>query len=278
MEAERIHDTAELSNEEKIEELRGNVNYAIVVLAGGITEGYKQEAKIPPLPRLRLDAAIMEYNDVLALGYSPVLILSGGATLKNGTMTEAEQMRKDLREKHNMDDARILTENNSIDTVTNAEESKKILEELGFLERDEYGHLKEDKDGFPKIVTLVTSDFHLPRSKRLFERHLGRKITPLSAEKLLIRKGEEVFMQKAEKLIMEEQEENKEKMENLNKRGRNFALPGDTMEHPYARYSEMLLESKEYLLLRIKDIVIESVYSVPGAKALLLAIAEKSRR
>lgn len=212
-----------------IEQLRGRFDKAIVVLQGGIEEGYKDDAKIPYFARLRMHAGTRVYQQALDNGESPVLILSGGARINiNGRyITEGESMKKLLVKHYGVDEERIILEENSIDTISNAQQTAKILEMLD-----------------PQTTLLITSDFHLERSYRAFEKYCKRSCIPISAEKTLIAYGE------------------------------SLSLEGDS----FSRFSKLFLVSKKNKFLRGKDRVIEGVSNLPGGRELLKFIAERSRK
>lgn len=165
-------------NNNDIESLRGCFDEAIVVLQGGIVKGPYGGAKISKLPRMRQFAAIASYYDALDQGKSPVIILSGGASInvEDGVCSETFLMKKHMVETYGIEPWRIIEEDRSIDTATNAECSAEILEILGFLENGR--------------VKLITNAFHLDRSKMLFDRYYKGDITPVAAESVLIARGE----------------------------------------------------------------------------------------
>jgi len=170
--------TIENVESNSVESLRGCFDEAIVVLQGGIVEGPDEGAKIPKLPRMRQIAAAFSFYDSLNQGKSPVIILSGGIVreTKDGVCSEASLMKKHMVESYGIEPWRIIEEDRSIDTSTNAKESAEILETLGFLESG--------------AVKLITNAFHLDRSRMLFNRHYKGDITPVAAEDVLIDRGD----------------------------------------------------------------------------------------
>lgn len=176
-----VENSIQISKEEEsknIEQLKGSFDTAIVVLQGGIEEGYNGTAKIPKTARMREYAGIFAYNQSLEEGKSPVIILSGGAQVddRNGSWSEASLMKRYMVEEYGVEDWRVIEEDLSIDTSTNAIQCSKILEKLGFLEKGE--------------VKLITNEFHLDRSKMLFKRYYKGEVQPVAAENILIDSGD----------------------------------------------------------------------------------------
>lgn len=160
-----------------IEELKGSFDTAIVVLQGGIGEGYEGSVKIPYPAIMRMYGGIIKYYSALDEGKSPVLILSGGATVNiDGVdITEAEAMKELLVKYYDVEEWRVIPEIDSIDTISNAVYTGKILEKLG---------LSNSENNL-----LITNDFHLIRSDNAFKKYSQGLYCPLSAEKILVEFG-----------------------------------------------------------------------------------------
>lgn len=232
MENERtIYDT-----QDNIEQLRGSFDEAIVVLQGGIGEGFNGTPRITKLPRIRQLAAVSTYYESLWQGGSPVIILSGGVEVGSeyGDYSEASLMKKHMVEYYGIEEWRVVLEDKSVDTSTNAKYSSAILERLGFLES---GNVK-----------LITNEFHLDRSKMLFDRYYKKDFQSLSAEEILIKRGD----------------------------GNN--LPGDRFNRRYATYTERFLDSKENQSLTKKDKLLKSIYSTGIGTVLFKTLTTITRK
>jgi uncharacterized SAM-binding protein YcdF (DUF218 family) len=121
----------------------------IVVLGFGL----QKKGKVPNILKSRLDAAIELYRNNLC----SKLIMTGGLSNKNWGMTEAEGMRRYAIQK-GVGKEDILKEEASTDTIGNAYFLKQRI-------------LKPNKW---KNLAVVTSDFHLERSKIIFKKVLGK--------------------------------------------------------------------------------------------------------
>lgn len=85
------------------------------------------------------------------------LLVTGGLVQRGeGVRTEAEVM-KELAEFHGIPSSRIILEKEALSTVDNAHFSKSILNEMGITN-----------------VTVITSDFHMERTKLIFTRILKK--------------------------------------------------------------------------------------------------------
>ncbi len=232
MENERtIYDT-----QDNIEQLRGSFDEAIVVLQGGIGEGFNGTPRITKLPRIRQLAAVSTYYESLWQGGSPVIILSGGIEVgtKYGDYSEALLMKENLVNHYGVDESRVIVEDQSTDTSTNAVYCSEILEKLGFLEN---GNVK-----------LITNKFHLDRSEMLFDRYYGKAFQAISAEDILINRGD------------------------------GTRLPGDKFNRRYATYARRFLETKENKNLTKKDELLKLIYSTAIGTLMFKTLTEVIRK
>jgi len=108
---------------------------AIVVLGAQVYS----DGSLSPQLELRMEAALSSYHE------NPRLIITCGAQGNNEPCPEGEAMRNWLLEK-GVPHEHVLAENNSYNTYQNIENAQALL--------------PEDTD----TVTLITSDYHLPRS------------------------------------------------------------------------------------------------------------------
>ncbi len=117
---------------------------AVVVLSGGNTPG------APNLPLMPGAFKRYMYGAMLAKKYHLPLIFSGG-------LHESDVAAVVTEELNNMLDLNLTVryENRSLDTYENARYTEKLLHDAGIAH--------------PKIL-LVTSAFHMPRAKLLFDR------------------------------------------------------------------------------------------------------------
>lgn len=127
---------------------------ALIVLAGGV----RADGSLPTIPQKRVETGVR----LLEEGVAPYIIMSGryGFRLDHiqqvPPVSEAEAMGK-FAISLGVPSERILLELSSKDTLGNAFFTKTLfLEPRGW-----------------KKVTVVTSDFHLPRTKYLFDLVLG---------------------------------------------------------------------------------------------------------
>lgn len=121
-------------------EADGSNEYAIVL-------GAKVNGEVPSLAlHYRIDAAL-DY----AKKYPHVKFILSGGQGPDEMMTEAEAMRRYLVE-NGIDEERLLLEENSTSTQENLAFSKKLIPDS------------------IKSVTIVTSDYHLARARKLAEK------------------------------------------------------------------------------------------------------------
>ncbi len=128
---------------------------AIVVLGGGVHE----DGSLPKIVQNRVDKGVELFRQGVAqylilTGYKPYLL--DYIPVK----TEAQAM-KDYAASLGIPEETILLEEKAMDTLSNAYFTKKdVLEPRGW-----------------KDITVVTSDFHVPRSEYLFRKVLGSSYT-----------------------------------------------------------------------------------------------------
>lgn len=143
---------------------------ALVVLGGGVGA----DGKISPASKSRIEKAIEAFN----AGYANCLIFSGKASFsKNPTpiKTEAQTM-KERALALGVPAEKILLEEESQDTIGNA-----YFVKTKFLEPNHW-----------RDIGVVTSEYHLPRAKYIFEKVLGQeyKIDFISAASDFLTKEE----------------------------------------------------------------------------------------
>lgn len=127
---------------------------AIIVLAGGINN----DGSLPELPRKRVEKGVELYNKKIA----PKIIMTGkygfwlDYTKEIPPKSEAEVM-KEFAESLGVPKENIILEETSKDTVGNAYFTK-----VDILEKNNW-----------KNIAVVTSQFHMPRTKFIFDIILG---------------------------------------------------------------------------------------------------------
>ncbi len=90
------------------------------------------------------------------------ILITGGATNKEVSCTEAKVMAKLLKEKVGM---HIILEEKAKDTIGNAIYSKEII----------------IKKKLPKNIIIITSDYHMPRALRIFQHIFGSEYIIIGA-------------------------------------------------------------------------------------------------
>lgn len=224
-------------------ESENGYNEAIVILGGGLQEGYKDSLRTPWETRLRVLAAVDYYCNCISNNNSPVIIISGGLKKdKDGVAyTEASVMKKELMNDYSIPEDRIIIDEESFDTATNAEEVSQRLADLGFGEKQR--------------VTLITNVYHLNRAERLFKKRYGfpKSIHGIGAEEYIIHDGEEKF--------------------DISKK--------PTM-HPYREYAEgvfaeRFLESSYYKFIMLRESVLDKISKIPVGQRILTNQAKKNR-
>jgi len=145
---------------------------AIIVLGCQIIKNpFLNKWEPSKLLKTRLDKCyedfLNNYND------HTIIIVCGGLTY-NKDITESEIMKEYLIEK-GITACKIFEENTSINTVENCINAYELLGKLQKLTFQQLHPNKYDYDGpkgyIPKFkeITVITSDFHIPRSKDIFE-------------------------------------------------------------------------------------------------------------
>ncbi len=122
----------------------------VIVLLGG---GINRDGSLPSEPRMRVEKAV----ELLNQGVAQFMIISGshGFWARTPPRTEAEAMAQHATSLGISRD-RIVLEDVSRDTASNAILTKAILEERGW-----------------KDLTVVTSKVHVPRAEYVFKKVLG---------------------------------------------------------------------------------------------------------
>ncbi|MBI4141534.1 YdcF family protein [Candidatus Woesearchaeota archaeon] len=124
---------------------------AIIVLGGGLDE----KGCIPQIVKLRVDRAVELYKK----SFAPRIIMSGKwsiNTTKTFLLTEAEAMEQYAVSCGVCRDD-VLTEKESQDTLGNA-----YLTKINFLKPAKW-----------RNIVVITTDFHMPRTKFLFNKVFG---------------------------------------------------------------------------------------------------------
>lgn len=164
-----------------IEYLKDNFTDAVVVLTGGainLPQDYYTDRpyryKTACDARIRAIAGAITYYDLVERGHSPVLILTGGKVERAdpNSPSLSSVMKYELSTHFHIPPEHIVEEPYSINTPENAKNCSKILNTLGFPKQNP--------------VNVITNDFHLSRSIKLFNRYFPFNLTPKSAEQILI--------------------------------------------------------------------------------------------
>ena len=147
---------------------------AIVVLGKNVGLGWKakeieeQRFHLSPHSRISAIAAGMLYEQ----GVSGKIIISTGETIKG--FSEAGLMKAQIQRIFpTIPDEAFILDEQSVQTVGNARNVKKIADDNGF-----------------KNLALVTVGFHMPRSHMLFE-EAGLKVEDVKSEDVLAKKAPE---------------------------------------------------------------------------------------
>ena len=125
---------------------------AIIVLGGGINP----DSSLPPLPKLRVEKGVKLYKK----GIARYMIVTGklGYSVKYTPRKTEARVMKDYAVSLGIPKNKIFTENKSRSTIENARFTKeKLLEPKRF-----------------KDLVIVTSEFHIKRSKYIFNKILGK--------------------------------------------------------------------------------------------------------
>lgn len=130
----------------------------IIVLGGPLTSNLQ-----PGIWLLsRLDSAIKYYQSIKNNISDIKFILTGGYT-HNKKISEANVMKKYLMD-NKIPEEIIIEENKAINTIENAIYSKNIITQCA----------SEKKDNQNINILVITSDFHIPRSKIIFSNTFGK--------------------------------------------------------------------------------------------------------
>jgi uncharacterized SAM-binding protein YcdF (DUF218 family) len=142
-------------------------NRAAIVLGGGL-DAVEKEGLIVFVPKLQVKKRLNKAYELFAKGSVDYIATTGRFTKRaffdsraSGYKTEAEVGKKYLEDTFKMDSRFIIYENQSIDTIGNAWFVKKIC-------IDPYGITK---------CRVITSDYHLKRSKVIFDWVYGPNYT-----------------------------------------------------------------------------------------------------
>ncbi|WP_125567068.1 YdcF family protein [Companilactobacillus insicii] len=145
-----------------------DADYLLVLGTSFITK------RVPPVMQDRLDATVEAFH---RLNNRPIIIVSGGHSSKL-PITEASLMRDYLVNK-GIPASKIILENKSLNTMQNLEYSSILLK-------------KNWHDSSSPRVTIVTSEFHIPRTLR-YLRSLGITVSYLPARTLPILRWPAMF-------------------------------------------------------------------------------------
>lgn len=133
---------------------------AIVLLGGGVSPAGHGEL----YPNLESGADRVWHAARLFHAYrAPLVLLTGGSDPEHSATSEAEAMQQFMADLGVPEKAMVL-ENRSRNTSQNAEYSAKVLAEQGVSR-----------------ILLVTSAYHMPRAKRLFEAQ-GLEVVPVATD------------------------------------------------------------------------------------------------
>ncbi|MFH1089581.1 MAG: YdcF family protein [Candidatus Uhrbacteria bacterium] len=155
-----------------------NKKNAIIILAGGITK----EGSLPDIPKFRADKGF----ELFKAGVADKIIISGRYSflLDYTPPTTEAQIMKDYLVALGIDKEKIFLEEKSTDTIGNAYYTKQILLDKNW-----------------KNIVVVTSDFHIERTKYIFSKILGKDIFSVSYEEA---PSELTTEQYEEKVILEQ--------------------------------------------------------------------------
>jgi uncharacterized SAM-binding protein YcdF (DUF218 family) len=140
-------------------------NSAAIVLGGGL-DATEKEGQLVFVPKLQVRKRLDRAYDLFAKGSVDYIATTGKFSKRaffdsrvTGYKTEAEAGKKYLEDTFGVDSRFVIYENQSIDTIGNAWFVKKIC-------IDPYGITK---------CWIITSDYHLERSKLIFDWVFGPK-------------------------------------------------------------------------------------------------------
>lgn len=137
-------------------------------------------------------------GEMFKAGLTDRIIFSGGRTAGQKWPPEAESMFKYFRKKYpEIPEEALLLEGESYNTQENAERISRILERYN-LER----------------VAILTNDYHLARSQKIFEQH-GIKAAGFRAEEFLKKRKPETGKPHYEKFVEEFEKSAHVKWENI---------------------------------------------------------------
>jgi uncharacterized SAM-binding protein YcdF (DUF218 family) len=136
-----------------------NKKDAIIILGGGITE----EGSLPDIPKFRADKGL----ELFKAGVADNIVISGryGFLLGYVPPTTEARIMKDYLVSLGANEKNIFLEEKSTDTIGNAYYAKQILLDKNW-----------------KDVVVVTSDFHIERTKYIFSKVFGKDIFSVSYE------------------------------------------------------------------------------------------------
>jgi len=132
------------------------INYGVMVEKYGIVLGHLMsvEGVLSSESRIRADEAAR----LMTEGLLNKIVVTGGAYRKDTSLTISEAVANYLIEEHRIPISRILIDSNSLDTVGDA----------FFLRKNIFMKM-------PKAVLhIITSDYHLFRTKRIFRFVFGK--------------------------------------------------------------------------------------------------------
>jgi hypothetical protein len=147
----------------------------LVVILGCSIKSDKGAFNIPPILLSRLQKCLKIVSELKKKGEKFVVITTGGGTFKYTGNSESSVMKNWLI-KNGVSQNLIIEENQSMNTYENALYTSKLLlfyrqhPTYDCITDDSYEESDNDIISFSSIVEgiLVTSDFHIERSKFLF--------------------------------------------------------------------------------------------------------------
>lgn len=220
-----------------------DVDEVIVILTGTLSPSYGDEGKTALPARFRVIAGVLRFYESIMEGHNPIIITSGGFRNEDEqgpSMMMSKVMKSELVNWYEIPEDKIISEEFSYTTGTNAENVAKLLSE----------GLHYPKD---KAVTVITNQFHSERASQDFEKKYSGKIKSIPAEDIILGHKEE------------------------NEKGDRYKLPGDKIPHPYKEFVERYLNSSRYKRLALTDFVLRKVSSFPGGEELLRELARITR-
>jgi len=87
-----------------------------------------------------------------------VMILTGGRVQTGDNVSSEAEVMKELAIKNGVEESKIILEDEAKNTIENVLNTREIMEEIGHMDK----------------VVIITSDYHMERSKKIFEFVFGK--------------------------------------------------------------------------------------------------------